>query len=219
VKKLIVKLLPVCCLIFLAGACQSKKELLLKSPSDQKLYSIKADDATEVEVLKQQFKLDVVLVENNEVYFHATNEALLKQLTDMGYAAPAQHAPDDVYSLFGKVTGTYSEEEIIKSGVSVVNREKDYVIVYGSISKLKALKARGYNLLTPDTEIRPREIEVGVNSQPDIQKLYNLGVDIFTAVKDSTGKEGFIIHGSAFDRQIDSIKKMNFRVTILRPKI
>ncbi len=217
-KKLFVQLV-LFCIVVVAGACQSKKELLLKSPSDSKVYSIKVEDATEIDLLRQQLRLDIIKAADSSVYFHAESAAMLKQLSEMGYGNPQMHFPDDVYMLYGKVVGKYTEEEIVRNGVSIINREKDHVIVYGTITKLKTLKALGYKFFVPEYEIRPREIEVVVNTQPDIQKIYNLGVDIFTTIKDSTGKGGFIIRGSAFDRQIDSIKKMNFPVTIIRPRI
>ena len=212
-------MLLLCCFLVTVGACQSKKELLLKATSDKKVYSIKVEDATEIDLLRQQLHLDIVKVGAQEVYFRTDNESVLKQLSDMGYGTAKSQALDDVYMLYGKVAGKYSEEEIVKNGLSIINREKDHVIVYGSISKLKALKAAGYKILELGDELRPREVEITVGTQPDIQKLYNLGVDIFSAIKDSTGKSGFIIRGSAFDSQIDSIKKMNFSVKIIRQKI
>lgn len=182
------------------------------------MYALRVDDATEVDLLKQQLKLDIIRTEGNTLFFHTSGDAQLRQLEGMGYGRAEPRNAEDVYQLYGKIPGKYNEQEIISNGVSVVNREKDHVIVYGPISRLKALKARGYKLLVPG-DFRPREIRATVNTQADVQWVYNLGVDIFTAEKDSSGKGGYIIRGGAYDRQIDSIRKRSFPVTIVRPHI
>jgi hypothetical protein len=203
-------------MIFLTAACQNLAELSLKPPVTGKVYSITVSDATEIDLLRQQIHLDIIAVRDSLVYFHSESDEILGQLTSMGYGTPKTQAPEDVYMLYGEVTGKYNEEEIVRKGVKVINREKDHLIVYGSISKLKDL---GYKIYVPEYELRPREIEVLVPGQSDIQKLVNLGVDVFSAAKDSTGKGGYKVHGTAFDHQIDSINKMHFPVTIIRQKI
>jgi hypothetical protein len=205
-------------LIVFTASCQSNKELVLRPASEQQVYAVRIEDATEVDLLRQQLKLDIIRAEGNTIFFHSAGDAQLRQLESMGYGRAEPRNAEDVYELFGRIPGKYNEQEIISNGVSVVNREKDHVIVYGPISRLKALKARGYKLLVPG-DFRPREIRTTVNTQADVQWVYNLGVDIFTAEKDSLGKGGFIIRGGAYDRQIDSIRKRNFPVTIVRPHI
>jgi hypothetical protein len=198
-------------------ACAQRQELSLRPPSDRAVYSIKVDDATEIDLLRQQVHLDILKVQASDVYFYADNQDILKQLTSLGYGEPQSRSLDDVYMLYGKVSGNYDEKEIRRLGVIVVNKEKDHLIVYGSLGRLKEVKKLGYDLLQSDYEVRPREIEVKVKAQPDVQRIYDLGVDIFTAVKDSSG--GFTIYGSAFDFQIDSINKMNYEVKIIKSKI
>lgn len=217
-KRLFLQPFLLCLLAVFTASCQSNKELSLRPASDQKVYALRVEDATEVDLLKQQVKLDVIRTQNDTVFFHVTGEDQLRRLEGMGYGKVEPRNPEDVYELFGKISGKYNEQEIIRNGVVVVNREKDHVIVYGPISRLKALNAQGYKLLVPG-DFRPREIRTTVNTQPDVQRIYNLGVDIFTVEKDSSGKGGYIIRGSAYDRQIDSIRKMNFPVTVIRPHI
>ena len=216
-KQLFLQPFFLCLLAVFTASCQSKKELALTPASEQQVYALRIEDATEVDLLRQQIKLDIIRAQRDTVFFHAGDEQL-KRLEGMGYGRAEPRNAEDVYELFGKIQGKYNEQEIIRNGVSVVNREKDHVIVYGPISRLKALKARGYKLLVPG-DFRPREIRTTVNTQPDVQRVYNLGVDIFTVEKDSSGKGGYIIRGSAYDRQIDSIRKMNFPITIVRPHI
>ena len=101
-KKIFVKITALCCFIVLAGACQSKKELLLKAPSDKKVYSIKVEDATEIDLLRQQLHLNIVKVGVQEVYFQTDNEAVLKQLSDMGYGTAQSQSPDEMAYLLAK---------------------------------------------------------------------------------------------------------------------
>jgi hypothetical protein len=216
VEKLLIKLSAVASILLLTTACQHLSQLSLTPPSAATVYSLVVTDPSEIDLLRQQLHLDIVTVRDSLVYFHSPSAETMTRLASLGYAAPRTAIPDDVYMLYGEIKGNYDEATILQKGVRIINREKDYVIVYGSIAKLKGL---GYNLYVPAEEIRPREIEVSVPAQPDIQKIYDLGVDIFSVGKDSTGKRGFIVHATAFDHQIDSIRKMNFPVTIIRPKI
>ena len=216
-KRLIVQFMIFILLAVLFCSCEEKRELSLKPPSERPVYSVKVDDAAEIDLLRQQLHLDILKVEMHDVYFYADSKEILKQLTDMGYGEPQSRNADETYMLYGKVVGKYNEEEIKRSSVAVLNREKDHLVVYGSLANLKKLKTLGYVLVKPDYELRPREIEVTVKDQPEVQRINDMGVDIFTAVRDSGG--GFTIHGSAFDLQIDSIKDMNYTVKIIKSRI
>jgi hypothetical protein len=198
-----------------AVSCKHKQVLILKPPTDSLVYAIKVDDASEIDVLHQQLHLNIIRVQMPLVYFHVKNNETLKLLIDAGYSQPVNSKPEDAYNLSVKLVGKYDAERLKGSGVSVINNEPDHLLVYGSIAKLQALKNAGFNLQVTDYEIRPREIKVTVKEQ-DIQHVYDLGVDIFTAVKDSGN---YTIYGSAFDFQIDSIRNMKYRVTILKSKI
>lgn len=203
--------------VLTAGSCQNRQALSLQAPTNRDVYSVVVDDAAEAELLRDQLKLEIVQILMPNVYFLADGEAVVSQLQALGYAEVRKQNPDDVYRLYGKITGEYKADVISRAGAIVITQEKDFIIVYGTITALKALQREGYALWQPDDGIRPREIQVTVKSQPDVQRIYTMGVDIFTAVPDGNG--GFTIHGSAFDFQIDSIKRMNYEVTLLKSKL
>lgn len=203
--------------VLTAGSCQTRQALSLEAPTNREVYAVTVDDATEAELLREQLKLEIIHILMPDVYFLADGEAIVSQLQSLGYTEVKKQNPDDVYRLYGKITGEYKADVISRAGAIVVTQEKDFIIVYGTITALKSIQREGYALWKPDDGIRPREIKVTVKDQPDVQRIYDMGVDIFTAVPDGNG--GFIIHGSAFDFQIDSIKRMNYEVTVLKSKL
>lgn len=203
--------------VLTAGSCQNRQELILEAPTNREVYTVTVEDATEAELLREQLKLEIIHILIPDVYFLADGEAIVSQLQSLGYTDVRKQNPDDVFRLYGKIIGEYKTDVISRFGVIVVTQEKDFIIVYGTITALKALQREGYTLWQPDDGLRPREIRVTVKSQPDVQRIYDMGVDIFTAVPDDKG--GFTVHGSAFDFQIDSIKRMNYDVTILKSKL
>lgn len=210
------KLLAICIMASASSSCQTSEQLRLAPPSDAPVYMIKVDDATEVGLLSQRFHLDVIKVKLPNVYFHAST-AQKDSIALVGYGQVTQTDPGDVYTLYGKLTGTVKESDITAAGVAIVNREQDHIIVTGTIANLTRLKAKGYTLLQPGYEFRPREIEAKVKDQPSIQRAYDLGVDIFSVER--TKDSAYLIHGSAFDMQIDSMKNLHYEVKIIRQKI
>src|SRR6266446_6123426 len=114
-KRLFLQLFLLCLLAVLAASCQSKKELALTPASEQKVYALKIEDATEVDLLRQQIKLDIIRAQRDTVFFHADNEQL-RRLEGMGYGRAEPRNVEDVYELFGKITGKYNEQEIIGNG-------------------------------------------------------------------------------------------------------
>ena len=93
----------------------------------------------------------------------------------------------------------------------MLNHEKDHWVVYGNLSSLKAARDKGYSLEKLNYEPRPREIEIRVNSAEDVQKIAGLQVDIIS-VQQLDKEKAFIVQGTAYDAQIDALKKLNFTV-------
>ena len=199
-------------LLFWVMACSScNKKLSLEPPNTRPVYTLEVGDAAEIELLRQQLGLEVVHAQLPLVYFYGDKQGLLVRLADMGYAKPKAQNLDTVYIQYAKLVGKYNAEELSKLGVKMLNHEKDHWVVYGNLSSLKVARDKGYSLEKLNYEPRPREIEIRVNSAEDVQKIAGLQVDIIS-VQQLDKEKAFIVQGTAYDAQIDALKKLNFTV-------
>ena len=65
--------------------------------------------------------------------------------------------------------------------IEVLNKEENYWVVRGTLENLNELQKLNYKLKIPAKEPRPREVEIKVNAYTDIQKVNELGVDIYSS--------------------------------------
>ncbi len=200
-------------MLFLTVFGQScSSTLRLAPPNNRPVYSIEVGDATEIELLQQQLGLEVVYAKLPVVYFYGDKQGLMTRLEAIGYAKPQAQRLETVYVRYGKLVGKYNEQEIGRLGVKLLNREKNHLVVYGNLSNLRAARDKGYVLEKLDYEPRPREIEVRVKNEDEIQKIAGLQVDIFSVNQPERGGP-YIVQGTAYDAQIDELKSLNFTVT------
>ena len=182
------------------------------TPNDPRpVYGIIVEDHDEIALLEQQLKLEPLYFRDSTLFFHEV-PGLIKRLQDNGYT-PTKANSYQVYQRVVRVAKKGKEEELLKTGVRLINREHDFWIVQGSLAQLIALERIGYQLSTiAPHEPRPREIKLKVTSFKEIAWLNALQVDIFT-VRET--KEGFIVYGGAFDYQIDRIHEKGLKVEMI----
>jgi len=196
----------------LALASCGREEQVNLTPNDPRpIYGVTVADADEVALLQQQLKLEPVTAKNTTLYFFAA-PGLVEKLVELGYA-PAQEAPYRVFERVVRVNKKGAETELLKTGVELINRERDYWVVRGSLAQLTAIQRIGYRITNVDgDEPRPREIKVAVHSLEDVRAVYALHVDVFTVQE---LKEGYLVYGGAFDRQIDRMREKGFEVELI----
>ncbi|MBI3365983.1 MAG: hypothetical protein HY033_13900 [Ignavibacteriae bacterium] len=197
--------------LLVACSQEAVREVNLEPGNKRPLYKIQVADADEVAILQEKMSgLEVQRMEGSNLYFTVQSKNLLDSLRNFGYTLE----PADPYQVFAKVVKVSKrgeEAELLKSGVQIINREEKFWIVRGNLTQLQLLRARGYSLSDLDTEVRPREVEIQVKAPDDVQRVANLGVDIFTTK--GTRERGLVISGAAFDYQIDSLRAMGFTVS------
>ena len=201
----------------LLSACKAPKvgEPNLEPPDRRPVYHTQVGDATEAELLHQQLGIEVKNLMMNDLLFYARDDSTLQKLRALGYRVDTADLRQ-AYSQIVRVEGG-DEKALSRYGVNLINREGGYAVVRGSLEALTRLREGGFKLVALEEEVRPREILITGKGQADVQRIYELGVDIFTAVKDSTGN--FTVHGSAFDFQIDSLRSLGYTVNVTKDRI
>ena len=63
--------------------------------------------------------------------------------------------------------------------------------------------------------MRPWQVEVRVPDKPGIQSVFDIGVDIYSAIPDSAAGHSYIIRGAAFGNQVAEMNKRNYAVTVI----
>lgn len=201
----------------LLTACNAPRdEVPQLEPQDKRpVYRTQVSDATEAELLHQQVGIEVKSLVMNDLLFYSRHDSIMQKLTALGYKVDT---PDlrQVYFQVVRVEGG-NEKDLSQYGVHLINREKGYGIVRGSLDALTKLRGAGFKLVTLPEEVRPREVTITGGDQSDIQRMYELGVDIFTAAQDSSGI--ITVRGSAFDFQIDSLRNMKLEVKVIKERI
>lgn len=211
-------------LLFLS-ACVSSKKGDLTPENNTPVYSVAVEDATEASLIEQEVKVTVLQVSNNRLYYYDENNRYAEQLKQLGYGETQKEDLYQVYKKYQKLLlkGVKDSLPVFRNKlqelkITLINQEKDHWVVYGNLAALNQLKKQGYSLQKMDYEVRPREVEIQVNKQEDVQKISELGIDIHSAQAAKTDRS-IIIHGSAFDHQIEAVKAMGFTVKIIKPRI
>lgn len=206
-------------------SCTTAKTGDLEPASKLPVYSIKVEDATEAAILEQELKLQILKLEGNQLYYSDEKGAMGDRLVQFGYDRPTKEDPYQVNKTYRMLLLKSVKDslpalaaKLKELKLSVINQEKDHWVLYGSLAALQQVQSKGYQLAKLNYELRPREIKVEVESREDIQKIANLGVDIFSSASSQT-RRIIIVEGSAFDHQIEEIRKMGFTVTIVKQKI
>ena len=193
------------------ASCGREEQVDLTPNDPRPIYNITVADSDEVELLQQQMKLEPVYARNATLYYFEA-PGLVEQLKEVGYA-PAQADPYGVFQRVVRVKKKGAEEELLRTGVEFINRERNYWVVRGTLAQLTAIQRIGYRITNVrEDEPRPREVKVAVQSLEDVRVIYALHVDVFT-VREL--KKGYIVYGGAFDHQIDRMREKGFKVELI----
>ncbi|HEX7902574.1 MAG TPA: hypothetical protein VF487_01755 [Chitinophagaceae bacterium] len=198
----------------LQPACKRGK-FPLDPPDKRPVQSIQIGDADEAALLQQELKIEIQQVKDNRLFYFAGSKDLDAQLTGLGYTIKKEDLMQLYYkyaeiTINKKVPEESRAEELQKTGVIILNKEENYWVIRGTLEQLKQVEKMGYKLKKLEKEPRPRKVEIVVNTQADIQKVNETGVDIYHV---ETKDNSYIIHAGAFDNQIELIRKMGFTVT------
>ena len=181
------------------------------SPRDATpLYRIEVADAEEVALVRQQLGVEVVQAEGRIAIVRLT-PARVADLRRAGYE-PVPVDPRTVEYRVVRIEGR-DEEALLRSGVQLLVRERGSWVVRGSLQQLDLLQQAGYRLSHLEREVHPREVRIHAPAREDIQRVYDLGVDIFAVHESRT--EGNVIEGAAFDGQIDELRRRGYVVNVV----
>ncbi len=189
------------------------KSVSLEPPDSRPVATIEVADAVEVALLVQKLKLEPVRTEGTRLYFYDA-PGLSERLRSLSYE-PTRVNPYDVFRRVVRISRRGTEEDLRKSGILLINREETHWVVQASLANLRALERSGYQLseLGPN-EPRPREVRIRVKSRDEVQRINSLHVDIFTV---TPLERGFVVHGGAFDYQLDQLREQGFEVQLITP--
>lgn len=212
--------------LLLLNGCQPmlEGERVDLEPNDPRpILSLQVEDADEATLLVQEIDLDVVRMEGLTVYFFEDVDQL-PRLIDLGYDLEQQN-PYNVFRRVVRIDREIPETELVASGIQIINREKQYLVVEGAIGQLMALERSGSRIVAiSGHEPRPRQIRVIVASTEDVAKIGAMHVDIYSAKPErgtSVDPKGtdrdihIVIYGGAFDYQIDQLRNADYDVEVL----
>ena len=227
-KHLIRRLVSMSCVVALVllTACEPKiegKPVNLEPNDPRPILSVQVADADEATLLVQKLGLEVVRMEGLTVFFFE-NANQLPSLVDLGYDLKRRNAYD-VFRRVVRIDRSVPEAELVASGVKIINREKQYLIVDATIGQLRALVRSDSQIVAiSGHEPRPRQVRIVVESMEDVAKIGAMEVDIYSAKPECKGsidshqndrKAKIVIYGGAFDYLIDQLKDAGYIVEIL----
>jgi hypothetical protein len=201
-------------------SCTPKKWQVDLKPNDSRpVVSIEIGDMEEARILEQEMKLEILRIDQNRLYFFEPKANIMDSIKAIGYT-PQKADKMKMYYRIVKIPkdSSITKQELVKKhGVQFINEEKGYYIFRGDLSQLKNLKKQRIKLSELSEEVKPRMISIYVPEKTDIQKVSELHVDIFNTelLADST----YVIHGQAFDYQIEAMRTMNYTVKVQPLKI
>lgn len=202
-----------CCLVVASGCGPGRqfKPADLTPPDPRVVLRVEVADADEASLVEQQLDVEVLRQEGTTLFLYDA-PGLRARLEAAGYS-PAAASPDQVYHRVVRVQRRGEEAALDAAGVRVINREPSYWVVRGSLGQLRALERLGYTLgAIVGDEPRPREVRIVVSGPGDVAAVGALGVDIYGHLQEA---DGYVIHGGAFDFQIDELRARGYSVTVV----
>ncbi len=193
------------------AACSSTPRgapLPLTPRETRPIAAITIGDATEVSLLVQELSLETIRAEGNRLYFVADSR-VTQRLRDLGYAPESA----DILQVERRTVRVYrrgDEAEMLRSGVTLINREPDYWVVNGSLRQVASLPTRGYRItaLGPNEPL-PREVRIRLPAGQSSLVLGPFELDIYSVYSAPTGVE---VTAGAFDAQIDALRAAGYTV-------
>ena len=195
--------------------------LELTPAESRPIAAIEVADAAEVALLVQEVKLEAVRRDGASLVY-VRDERVEDRLEELGYE-PRPLNPYEHYHRVVRIDRRGDEEALAAAGVRLINREEDHWAVEGSLAALRGLRAAGYRLRPLAEELRPREIRVRVGGPDDVRRIAAMDVDVFnvdpveprgydTETETAPKGRGFVLHGTAYDAQIDQLEAAGFEV-------
>jgi hypothetical protein len=197
--------------LLIVAACNSTPRgvPLSLTPHDLRpIAAITVGDANEVSLLVQELSLEPVRTEGNRLYF-VVDSRVTQRLRDLGYVPESA----DILQVERRTVRVYrkgDEAEMLRNGVTLINREADHWVVTGSLRQLASLRALGYRItaLGPN-EPRPREVRVRLAAGQTPLVLGRFELDIYSVYSGAAGVE---VTAGAFDAQIDALRAAGYTV-------
>lgn len=183
-----------------------------KTAPNQQLYRIEVEDSTEVGLVEQQLKIKPLVVRNREFYYYG-NEEITELVRRYGYQ-PVRVDREDVLTRLVMVRNdARGETDLVKAGVSVVLRERQYWVVRGTLRQVQLVERLGFSVEELGRrEPRPRQVRITVPRLEQVAEVGGLRVDIYDTQK---SEKGYVIMGGAFDDSIDELRMAEFKVEIM----
>ncbi len=185
------------------------REVNLEPDDPRPVYRVRVGDSEEALLLQQRFGLDVHRVEGFDLYFFVEDKGQLDSVRAFGYAVEEVDASRAFHRVV-KVMKKGTEAELLETGVMLINREDDFWVVRGDLGQIRLLQARGFAVGALERDPRPREIEIIIKSDDDVQRVVALEIDIFSIDREKR----YRIYGAAFDYQIDALREEGFEVIV-----
>ncbi len=177
----------------------------------QGFFRIEVEDVTEASLVEQQLKIRPALVRDRSLYYYG-NEETNELLRKYGYE-PMQMNPADVLTRVVRVIHKGDEEDLSKTGVTILLREHGYWTVRATLTQMRLLGRLGYQVEELGRrEPRPRQVRIVVSKREQVAEVGAHRVDIYSAAK---SEKGYAILGGAFDDSIDELRAAGFKVEIL----
>jgi hypothetical protein len=202
-------------LIMVIASCH-RDRLKLKPIDARPVKSIEVADSDEAELLQQEVGLEIRQLQGARLYYFVKDKAQDQRLIDLGYETKDENLMQINYqvvqiSLHNKAPDSSKADELLKYEIVVINKEEAYWIVRGPLEQLNRIQELNYKIKIPEKEVRPREVVIVVPAYADIQKVNELGVDIYSSEKNK--RETITIYAGAFDYQIEKMRSMGYQVT------
>ena len=216
IKKFSKTTLALSLICILALSCVKRKDwqVDLKPNDPRPVYAVRIGDNEEAEILQQEMNLEILQIANNQLYFLEPNATVMNSMKAIGYVIQKAD-PMQTYYRIVKVSkdSAITKDELVKQyDVQFINEEKDHYIFRGDLSQLKKMEDQGIELRKLTEEVRPRIVSIRVPGVADVQKVSEIQVDIFSA--EIQADSSYIIHGQAFDYQIELMRDKNYTVQV-----
>lgn len=196
---------------FAVAACSAtpRRGSLSLSPRETRpIAAITVGDANEVSLLVQELSLQTLRADGNRLYFVADSRTT-QRLRDLGYTPE----PADILQVERRTVRVYrrgDEAEMLRSGVTLINRETDYWIVTGTLRQVTSLRTSGYRVTAlGSNEPLPREVRIRLPAGQNALVLGRFELDIYSVYSARTGVE---VTAGAFDSQIDALRAAGYNV-------
>jgi len=218
-----------CAFLFAALACMVACKPALEGepvnlePNDPRpILSLEVGDSDEAALLVQELDLEPVRMEGSTLYFFE-NDDQLNRLKELGYELRQQNSYE-VFRRVVRIDRTVPEEELRASGIRVINREENYLVVEGSLAKLRALERAGSSMVAVGGhEPRPRQVRITAESMDDVAEIGAMAVDIYSVERADRAKPDraeqyrdgeIVVLAGAFDYQIDQLTAAGYSVEV-----